>query len=431
MTPRAPLAHSRSPRTRACLLLVVAAVGVAACGARVPRAERGLDGPADASIEFEPMLIQGMRGDDGEVSTVAIDLPELFAEAGDYLAADDHANAARLYAILIETWESVPEASSGRTSYLRASLCNYGLALEGLGRWEEASRAYQRVIDTWRASDDATWAYYRLAETRSQLGDYESIPALMAAVAERSGQTLRSRLEGTLRWAHALLEIRDYAGAEMRYRQVLDMNERAARRWNPREPDYRNEPLERGHPLISQAFFGLGRVYHELFLEIRIVLPEARMTRDLVDKSQLFEQAQQSYLDCVRAGNRWWAPAAGFMTGQLYEDFYYDVLAAEVPRDFNELELEVYFEELRAFLEPAMRRALAIYENNLAMAYRLGSEGVWVDDTIDRLQRLPRYLSEQEGWEAEQRLIVEQQHPRSARFADQLIFRSDNEEARR
>jgi tetratricopeptide (TPR) repeat protein len=423
LSPIPQVAAARQRARGAALLLLVALVG--ACGARRVATDRTTE-PVEV-IEFDPMLIQASTDDDGAISTVAIDLPALFAEAGDYLAADDFENAARLYRILISAWDDAPVDTRNREAYLRASVCNLGLALEAMGEWDAAARAYRRVINEWRASDDATWAYYRLAETLSLLGDWEAIPPLMATVADRSGQPLRSRLEGVLRWANALLETRDYAGAEMRFRQVIDMNQRAARQWSADEPDFRNEPLDRVHPIVSQAYFGLGRVYHELFLEIRIVLPEEAMTRALIDKGQLFEQAQVAYLDCVRAGNRYWAPAAGFMTGQLYEDMYYDVLASEIPTTFNELELEVYFEELRAFLEPALRRASAIYENNLAMAYRLGSDGVWVDDTLERLNVLQRYLHEKEGWEAEQRLIVEQQHPRSARFGDQLIFRSDRE----
>src|SRR5690606_22150497 len=89
-------------------------------------------------------------------------------------------------------------------------------------------------------------------------------------------------------------------------------------------------------------------------------------------------------------------------------------LATEVPADFGEVELEVYFEQLRAYIRPAMERALSVYENNLAMAYRLGAESQWVDGTLDSILRVHRYLEEQLGWEEEHQLVIEGRHPHSA-----------------
>jgi len=367
--------------------------------------------------DFEPTLVFGSVHEDGTIVTSSADLPELFAEAGDYLRAGDHENAARLYRLILENYED--------ESYVRVTHYNLGLAYERMDLYERALPHYRTIVEQWIASEDATWAMYRMAECYSQLGYYEEIPRLMEAVLPRGGLHLIDRLEAHLRAGNAHLELRQYRDAERHFDRVQEMNDRALMRWRSEEPDFTQEPLGRDHAIVAQALFGRARIYHELFLEIRLVLPEARLTQDLLDKGQLFEQAQASYLDCLRGGHRYWAPAAGFMVGKLYEDFYFDVLATEIPHDFNEIELEVYFEELRAFIEPAMRRAMNIYENNLAMAYRLGSDNVWVDDTLGSIHRLQRYLVDHEGWEAEQQLIIEQRHHRSARFADTMVFRSE------
>jgi tetratricopeptide (TPR) repeat protein len=236
--------------------------------------------------------------------------------------------------------------------------------------------------------------------------------------------SIDERVEARLRWGNALLELRRFDEAALQYRGAIQTNEDALMRFDPESSHVDDRPLDLSDPLLAHSFFSLGRVYHELFSEVRLVLPEEVLTRDLVDKTQLFEQAQEAYLEAVRTGNRYWAPAAGFMVGQLFEDYYYDVLATEVPQDFNEIEQEVYFEELRQFIEPAMERALAVYENNLAMSYRLGANNEWVDDTLASLERVHTYLRTQPEWEVEHEQVFEGTHPHSPFYVDHMQFRA-------
>lgn len=390
--------------TRNTLLIVATVALVSACGGRQTR---GVDsgGAAESVMTFEPMLIRGSVGEDG-VETRADSLTELFNEAGDYLRAESFEEALELYELV--------EAHADDDELERASVYNGALALEGMEDFAEAAERYRHVIRGWPATDDATDAFFRLAECEAKLENFGRVPPLMDRVRERIGLSLDARFEAHLRAGNAYLEQRLFAEASAEYRGALDLNETARLQWNPESGDADERPLEGDDPLLAHLHFALGRVYHELFAEIRLVLPEARLTQDLIDKTQLFEQAQDAYLDSVRTGNRYWSPAAGFMVGQLFEDYYFDVLATEVPDDFNELELEVYFEELRAYIRPAMERALGVYEHNLAMAYRLGAQNEWVDDTLESILRVHRYLDEQPGWDEEHRLVIEGRHPHSA-----------------
>lgn len=402
------------------LLLVLLALAVGACaGPRAQqRAER--DAGADAAVvtyDFEALVIRASEGDDGAYDSVVTDVPQLFDEANDYLRADDFENALRLYALVLD--------ATSDPAYVRVTHYNQGLAYEGLLEFEAAAFEYATVINDWPASEDATFAHFRLAECFAMTGRYERVPELMERVLPRTGLSHVDILEAHLRWGYALLEMREFIGADQQLSRVIQLNERALLSWNPEDPDWTRRPLDRNDPILAQAYFGRGRIYHELFREIRLVLPEERLTQDLIDKTQLFEQSQEAYLSAVRSGNRYWSPAAGFMVGQLFEDFYFDVLATEVPPEFNELELEVYFQELREFVQPAMERAMAVYENNLAMAYRLGADGVWVEDTLASIERVHTYLQDREGWESEHRLIIEHRHPRSASYADHMQFRNE------
>ncbi|MFT4703970.1 MAG: tetratricopeptide (TPR) repeat protein [Bradymonadia bacterium] len=409
----------RRPRLRMTRLLTLAFAASSVLSALGCAGSQVSAGPAEVVYDFEPIIVQAQTGEDGEVRSVTTDVPSLFAEAGDYLVAEDYENALRLYEIVLE--------ATNDEEYQRVTRYNRGLALEGMLQFDEAADDYRRVILGWPASEDATYAHFRLAECLAQTGQYELVPDVMELVLPRAGLALSDRVEAHLRWGYALLEMREFVAADHRLQEAIDINRQALLRWNPEANDWRERPLERNDPMVAQAWFGRGRVFHELFREIRLVLPQDRLTEDLVAKTQLFEQSQEAYLSAVRSGNRYWSPAAGFMVGQLFEDFYFDVLATEVPPDFNELEMEVYFEELRAFIAPAMERAMSVYENNLAMSYRLGSDSVWVEDTLASIERVDEYVRQETNWEAEHRLIIEHRHPRSANYADHMLFRDERE----
>ncbi len=415
--------HYSSPmfapaRTGAVLLMLC--VLAQACGGRTAATDDGLESgvvPLEELIEFEPVVVHATVGDDGEVHTQMSDLPSLFAEANDYLRAFDYENSLRLYGLIIDEFE-VDE-------FVRLSHYNSGVANEGLGDWTTASEHYRTVIETWPSTEDATYAMFRLAECHARLGEFERVPALMDIAQRRIELTHRELMEAHLRWGNALLEMRDFAAAEAKFRELISRNDMMRAGWDPESGDARRRPLDDWDGIISQAHFGIGRIYHELFSEIRMVLPHAVYERDLVDKSQLFQQALDGYLASVRTGNDYWSPAAGYMTGQLYEDFYFDILASEIPDHFNELELEVYWQELRAFLQPAIERALRLYQHNLAMAHRLNSDSEWVAATVESVYRLEDYITSQSGWEQEQLLIQDERHPRSAGYSEGMEFRSE------
>ena len=364
---------------------------------------------------MDETLIEGSR--DGKGGGRIYDLPDLFKEANDYLIADDFPNAIRLYKVILKNFKE-PE-------YLRVSTYNLALAYEGSQQWAEAASHYRKVIALAPASEDGRFALQRLGLCLWELGDYEGIRTVVGRQMERSDLTLMEEIDAHLLLGNAHLELRDWSAAEREFLQVLTLNDRGLRAWDPERSPSTRRPYEPTATPVARAHFGRGRIFHETFSTIRLVLPKEAIRKALLDKTRLFEQAQEAYLSAVRTGDPEWATAAGFMVGQLFEDFYLDVLASEVPRDFNELELEVYFEELRAFIAPAIKKARRLYELNLGMAQRLGSRGAWVDETLAAIERIRAYIERNEGWQQEQALIVEQRHPHSARFSDQMQFRSD------
>jgi len=342
---------------------------------------------------------------ESEDEVVFGDAMDLFTQANDRYREDDHAGALRRYELLLEHF---PESG-----YERSVTYNIGLCRANLEQWSGARTAFETVVARWPGRDDATDALFMLAEVESQIGNYEGVIPVVERVLRRARLSNRQRIEAHSRWGSAAVEMRDYAHAEQHYRQAIRLNQQAGRAQTD-ELDPAEWPYEEWNEWIASAYFGIGRIYHELFLEIKLILPEGEIRTALIDKGQLLEQARQSYLDAVRSDNIYWSPAAGFMIGQIYEDFYLDILACEVPHEFDELTLDAYFDQLRDYLDPLLRRALSVYEDNLAMSVRMGADSVWVEETEMGIERVQQYLFDELFQDEQELLIREQRHPHGA-----------------
>jgi tetratricopeptide (TPR) repeat protein len=380
---------------------------LALCSSLLTFAVGGCRGTSSSfTIELEPTIIS--VSSEGEA--IIYNTPaELFIEANELLRQGQHGEALSRYELFIEVF---PEFH-----YVRTATYNSGLCYEGLDDWVNAENTYRTVVERWPASTDATDALFRWAEARNQLGNYEGVVPLMERVLRRAQLNHFDRVEAHVRLASAVLETRDYAQAEHHFREAVRLNSQAARQLRENtEPGDR--PLEDFNPLMVQTFFGLGRSYHELFLSLKLVLPEDSIRQALVDKSQLFEQARLAYMDAVRAGHNYWSPAAGYMIGQIYEDFYLDILACEVPHHFNELTLEIYFQELRDYLDPLINRTLSIYEDNLSMSLRMRGDTIWIRETELGIERIQHYLFDESFREEQELEILQQRHPHGSQDVD-------------
>ena len=139
---------------------------------------------------------------------------------------------------------------------------------------------------------------------------------------------------------------------------------------------------------MSMAHYQLARLFESLFRAIKFKLPTGRMARDLEDKSNYFLSAQASFLNAVRYHHPKYAVAAGFALGAIYEQFYRDLMDAEIPNTLSKSDIKVYFGELKKKIRPLVEKALRVYERNLKLAKRLGRNEAWRIKTQGQLARL-------------------------------------------
>lgn len=408
-------------RTGFLATLVLLSALIQGCAAQ--RQQARLDRAIDAAIasgtaehlEFDPIIIQSSVREDGTVVSATTDLNALFEEATAYYRAKDYPNAVRLYDRVLEYTDD--------PLWIRPTMFNRGLSFEGAEDWEDAAADFAEVIRRWPTSRDARDAYFRLAEAYAWIGAFQDIPPLMRSALQRVDLNVDKRIEALVRSGTAYFEMRQFEAAERDFNAAIQLDEvdRQARLDEGRSSIRSNF----ANGALAQANFILGRIYHEIFSEIRMVLPVERYREDLADKDRLYHQAVEWYTRTVRTGDVDWTVQAGYMLGKINEDYYLDILASEVPSTFGEAELAHYWPAMRDYLAPGLRKASRMYELALGMAYRMGSTSPLIDEMIAAMARIERYLETQEGWEDEHKLIVEGRHPHSPDLLRGTVFRHE------
>ncbi len=365
---------------------VVIAGVVGALGAGCAGGQRVAEAPPVQSMTLDPMLIQATL-ENGEVRTVALDAETLFKEATSDFQDRRYDRAIERYKELLKHF---PESTLALPS-----LYNAGLAYERMDRWQDAVELYKQVIARVPGGSEATDALYRSAECYARLGEHAEVVATVDQILGRSGLVAYDRIEAQTRKGDALLKLGRLEEAEAAYQAALRLNKQA-----PAE-----EAVSEDTHFVAAAEFGLSQVSHALFERIRFVLPVERMERDIEDKVQLFMQAQNSYIRVMRRGNPYWATAAGFHIGRMYEEFYKSLLAAEIPNDLSDEETRLYFAELRKKTRPLIERAMQVYEKNIIMSERYGITNDFTAQTQENLERLKSYLVDAQSQKAEEEAL--------------------------
>lgn len=355
-------------------------------GGQRPNTLPDVDPPSEA-VDLDPTLIRADVDDQGEVTgSESIDSGEVFKEAQRAFRKRQYEVALEKYAVIIQYFED--------SDFYLAALYNSGLAYDYLKRHEEAAKMYRGVVERFKGRQEATDAYFRLAGSLSHLGRHREVMSVLDELEGRTGLSLADKVELHARRGDALLGLEKLADAESSYRKALMTHRRA-------DPEI---ALPSDAFFVVAAQYGVARVYHELFLAIKFRLPLERMEKDLDDKIEIFQQAQALYVRTIRQGHPHWTTASRYQIARMYENFYSDLLASEIP-ELTDEEAELYFEELRKKLRPLMDQALQYYERTITLSERQGIDNEYTERTEEALERLKRYLTDPSLQEADEAAV--------------------------
>jgi tetratricopeptide (TPR) repeat protein len=343
-------------------LAMLAALAPAACGT------------ASQTVRMDPMEFTATRTADG-VQVDLLDPEVLFTEG--VRAFEDRRNedAARKFDLVLKHFAS--------SRFAKPALFDRGLALLAIPRPADAARDFEAYLAAWPGDPDTADATLRLGQALSDAGEWDKAEDALKRRAGMQPLTLTQEVEIRARRTLALRMLGRYEEARDEAGRVAALHDR-----------FLTLPEMDGNYFVAMASFQAAEVYHDLFGRIKFVLPVERMEKDLLDKATLFMKAQAEYLRTVRLRNTFWGVSAGVRVGRLYEEFYDDMMAAEVPADLTTDDLKIYMDELKRKARPLVAKAVDAYERNMALARTYGARDEWFGDMGPRLERLRKVLSE-------------------------------------
>lgn len=313
---------------------------------------------------------------DGQGNSVAYDAQQLFEEGTSAFTRHDFSACDRAYEKLLQRFPI--------SRYVHSALYNRGLCLELLGLHRTAAVSFRRHAQLSTELRDRRDGEFRLGFNLVKAGDYPTAMHLYDRLLTQKDLGTADRAECRLRRGTILARSGKPAEAERELKRAMELVTQAY------------EGVLRGNELFAESHYRRGEIYQGLSHRVRLKLPIKNMRGDLRDKIRFFRQSQSSYIDALNVQHTYWATAAGLKLGELYEQFYTDVLAAEVPDDFDEDTKHFYVVELKKQLQPLLEQSVTIYEKNVQMSLRMGAENEWVTETELRLRLLRGLIEETE-----------------------------------
>lgn len=353
------------PVNRKSVLLTLAVLAVAA-----------LAGPGCGTsarvIRMDPLRIESQVTPEG-VRVEVMDPEVLFIEGAQAFEARKHREAARKFGLIVERF---PESR-----LMKAALYNRALALLAFPRPLDAARDFEEYLRLFPDDNDAADAWQKLGQAYSESGEWEKADAALKRRLELEPLILMQEVEIRARLTRGARMLGRYEETRNQVDKVKALHDR-----------YRTLPEMDGNYYVAMASFEGAEAYCDLFGRIKFILPVERMEKDLIDKATLFLKAQSEYLATIRLRNTYWGVKAGVQVGRLYEEFFEDIMNAEVPPELAPDEMEIYLGELKKKTRPLVRKAVDAYERNMALARMYGAKDEWFGDTHERLGRLRKIL---------------------------------------
>jgi tetratricopeptide (TPR) repeat protein len=331
-------------------------------------------------MELEPMYFTILKtGDRVEIKNY--DANELFKKAEELFAAGRMAQAKKTY-LMVANEAIEPEVAG--LAWFDVALCE--LALDKPGA---ALQALTRAAPLIKDLETLNHITLLTMESHARSGDWKQVKELGDAL-QNTDLPAHWSARAHLLQGRSEYQASDLAEADRHFKAAIN-----------RILSSKSLKEQYGDGPLSEAWFRRGLVQRQLFKQIKFALPVGRMTLDMTDKLALMRQAEELFLNAVRNRNETWSPQAGYEVANLYHTFALDLMQAEVPASFNELERRIYVQELNAKVLPFLRRAQAIHNNNTSMCetYRFSSK--WnkksrrkATEVKDLMEELARSLPE-------------------------------------
>ena len=287
-------------------------------------------------------------------------------------------------------YESAVEGFDGlvavypESGYVSASLYNAGLCLQRLERWSEATTRYERLLDMRPGSRDTKHTRFQLAFLYIETERFEEAFEVADLLIGHTGLSSDERSEVMARRAEALLGQGKLDAAAEAAQEALRFSRTRSRETRIRDPFF-----------VASASYTFAETLRLRSERIQILVAEVGAQRVVLERrAALLLDAQRAYFDTIRLTEPYWASAAGYRIGAMYDAFWFAITNAPIPPptfEMSETELALYRREYRQRIaelaQPLVQHAIRYWELTLSMVGRTGVRSEWTDRIRRGLER--------------------------------------------
>ncbi len=324
-----------------------------------------------AEIRLEPILIETEISPVGVASSTATDARGLFDAGNQALVAGHHREALRTYERLQRDF---PRSRLGVLA-----LYNAGLALEGLGRLDDAVARYLAIVHRAGGGRDSRDAHMRAVSVLAELERWSEAGALVSDFLARKDLSTADRVEALARKGYVLLESGDYAAAELELRAGTNAAKSSS-------------DVARGY-FAAMCHFYLGEIPRRQFAVLPVRLPESQMTKDLNHKAELVLLARERYNAAIATGHLYWATASGYQIAAMQAEFRDAIVLAPVPTHLNEEAVVIYEQRVHKEARRFLHKALRVHQQTVELARVHRTTTPWSEAARTRAEQITELLA--------------------------------------
>ena len=257
-----------------------------------------------------------------------------------------------------------------------------GVVYEKFSRYEKALDYYRRALDVDTSPARVRDLRFRILGCLFMMKDTAGQQEQVDILEKSTGLNDDDMLELHVRESVLIFQ-RD--GAEKAAPRLEDAYKEWERGWNSQRV--------LNNYFGAMAAFYLGEVERERSRTVILQLPSEKVMEGLNVKARHLLEAQDKYVRCIKTNNIYWATAAGYRVGELYENLYDDFLGAPHPENQTAEQKEVYDCILAKRITVLMHKAIRIWDDAVRMGTRLRVDNEWTKRTHEKLEVIKaRYL---------------------------------------
>ncbi|MFO0755840.1 MAG: hypothetical protein U0359_05085 [Byssovorax sp.] len=326
--------------------------------------------PSHPATELAPVVVSPYT--DSELAA-------RFEKGRSLLLAEKYKEAAELFDQLVRL--------SPEGEVAAPSLYNGALSHEGLGERIEAIQRYDDLLKRFPGHVVARGALFRLARLHGYLEHWSALADNADKILALPDLTVLEAIEAHGEKALGLVEQDKLDEATKEVGKARDLIE------NNRLGEAGKPPVE-----LAEVSFALGEVRRKKSEKI-VFLPVPPNFGELLEqRCQALLDAQNAYVEAMRAYDAHWSAMAGYRVGQLYQQLHRDVMQVPPPEKADTLQRKQLFEgAMRLRYRVLLEKGLAMMEGTVRLGERTGEDSLWVSRAREAKQDLARALEDEKS----------------------------------